>query len=110
MSPLNEFFMILGMVVVTFSIRYVLLAFSGGFSLPATVQKALGYVPPAVLTAIIVPAVLMPGGSFDFSINNGYLSAAVVAVAAGFLFPKRVLAASISSGLIVFFLVRFIFM
>lgn len=102
MSATKEFFMIMGMMAVTFSIRYVLLAFSGRFSLPKQVEKALKYVPPAVLTAIIVPSVLIPGGKWNFSLDNPYLPAALAAVIAGFLFPGRVLAASISSGLVVF--------
>ncbi len=107
MSSINEIILISGMVVVTFSIRYILLAFSDRFSLPETFEKKLGFVPPAVLTAIIVPAVLMPGGSWDISLQNAYLPSAVGAIIAGFIFPKKVLAASISTGLIVFVLVRF---
>lgn len=102
MSSLEEILMIAGMMAVTFSIRYILLALSGRFTLPVEVEKALNYVPPAVLTAIIVPSVLLPGGSWDLSLSNRYLPAAVVAVIAGFLFPKKVLAASITSGLVVF--------
>ena len=107
MSVINELILIIGMAAVTFSIRYILLAFSGRFSLPGLVEKALKYVPPAVLTAIVVPAVLLPHGSWDLSLNNAYLPAAVIAVIAGFLFPKKVLLASISSGLLVFAFVRF---
>jgi len=102
MSSFAEIVLILGMMAVTFSIRYVLLAFSGRFSLPDSVEKALRYVPPAVLTAIIFPAVLMPGGEWNLTLNNAYLPAAAGAIIAGFLFPKRVLAASITTGLIVF--------
>ncbi|MDA3808899.1 MAG: AzlD domain-containing protein [Spirochaetaceae bacterium] len=108
MSTTSEIILILGMMAVTFSIRYVLLAFSGKFSLPESVEKALRYVPPAVLTAIIFPAVLLPEGHWDLSLHNAYLPAALAAVIAGFLFPKKVLAASISSGLVVFVIFRFI--
>lgn len=107
MSVVNEIILITGMMVVTFSIRYILLAFSSRFSLPGVVEKALKYVPPAVLTAIIVPAVLLPDGRWDLSLSNAYLTAGVIAVIAGFLFPKKVFLAAISSGLVVFALVRF---
>jgi branched-subunit amino acid transport protein len=73
MSTTSEIILILGMMAVTFSIRYVLLAFSGKFSLPESVEKALRYVPPAVLTAIIFPAVLLPEGHWDLSLHNAYL-------------------------------------
>ena len=107
MSIVDQIILITGMAAVTFSIRYILLAFSSRFALPEKVEKALTYVPPAVLTAIIIPAVLTPGGNWDISLNNAYLPAAVIAVIAGFLFPKKVLLASISSGLLVFAFVRF---
>ncbi len=107
MSGIGEIVLIAGMAVVTFSIRYILLAFSGRFSLPESIERTLRYVPPAVLTAIIVPAVVIHEGSWDISLDNAYLPAAVIAAIAGFIFPKRVLAASISSGLAAFALVRF---
>jgi branched-subunit amino acid transport protein len=48
--------------------------------------NALRYVPPAVLTAIIVPAVLMPGGDrIELSLQNPYLVGALVAAVAGWL-------------------------
>ncbi len=106
MSLVNEIILIIGMMVVTFSIRYILLAFSGKFALPGSVEKGLRFVPPAVLTAIIVPSVLQPGGNWDISFHNAFLPAAIAAVVAGFISPQKVLVASISSGLIVFVIVR----
>ena len=108
MSSIDEIIMILGMMAVTFSIRYVLLAFSGRFSLPESMERALNYVPPTVLTAIIVPSVLIQKGEWAVSFDNAYLPAAIASIIAGFLFPKKILAASISTGLIVFALFRFV--
>jgi branched-subunit amino acid transport protein len=59
----NEFLLILGMGLVTFAIRYPVLALVGKIPLPERVFEALRYVPPAVLAAIIVPSLLMPDGS-----------------------------------------------
>lgn len=59
---MNEYLLIGGMALVTFAIRYPLLALSGRLQLPASLVRALGFVPPVVLTAIVVPAVLMPDG------------------------------------------------
>jgi branched-subunit amino acid transport protein len=100
----QEIFLITGMMAVTFSVRYILLALSGRFTLPREIERALRYVPPAVLTAIIVPSVLLPNGQWELGLSNAYLPAAIAAILAGFLFPKRVLAASIISGLFVFVL------
>lgn len=108
MTCTHEIILISGMVVVTFSIRYILLAFSNRFSLPKTLENNLQFVPPAVLTAIIIPAIFRPDGLWDISWDNTYLISGVSAAISGFLFPQKVLAASISTGLAVFFLIRFI--
>lgn len=107
---MNELIMIAGMTAVTFGIRYILLAVADRFALPDVMERALGYVPPAVLTAIIVPAILLPRGEWDLSLSNAYLFGALAAVGAGVLFRKRTLLASIGGGLAVFFLWRFFFL
>ncbi len=76
----REVIMILGMMVVTFGVRYPVLAIVGKIDLPEGVFRALRYVPPAVLTAITVPALLMPGGErVVVSHTNAYLVAGIVA-------------------------------
>jgi branched-subunit amino acid transport protein len=52
---MSEFLLISGMAIVTFAIRYPVLALSGRFKLSEQFLQVLGYVPPAVLTAIVVP-------------------------------------------------------
>jgi branched-subunit amino acid transport protein len=71
-------FLVGGMALVTFLIRYGLLAFSGRIQLSGRLRRALGYVPPAVLTAIIVSATLAPDGqTLHLSWRNPYLAGAV---------------------------------
>lgn len=78
---MNEVLMIAGMALVTFGVRYPVLALVGKIQLPPTILRALKYVPPAVLAAIILPEVLFHGDqSIDISLTNSYLIAAVVAV------------------------------
>jgi branched-subunit amino acid transport protein len=77
---MNEPLLVLGMMTVTFGVRYPVLAVAGRIQLPESVMTALKYVPPAVLTAIIVPAALMPDGGLDLRPDNAYLIGAVVAV------------------------------
>ena len=48
-------------------------------TLPPPVLEALKFIPPAVLSAIIAPAVLQPQGSLDLSFSNAYLIAAIAA-------------------------------
>ncbi len=45
-------------------------------------RKALHYVPPAVLSAIIFPELLYPSGSLDFSLDNTRLLAGIIAILA----------------------------
>ena len=59
---MNDWLLVASMALVTFLIRYLLLALSGRIQLSPTLVRALGYVPPVVLTAIVVPAVVMPDG------------------------------------------------
>lgn len=77
---MNEFLLIAGMALVTFAVRYPVLALVGKIPLPERVFQALRYVPPAVLAAIVVPAVLLPDGTtLDISPGNARLVAALVA-------------------------------
>lgn len=86
----TEWILILGMAFVTFSIRYVLLALASRIELPELLKESLKFIAPAVLTAITVPAVLMPSGEMAVSLRNPYLISAGLAVVAGIL-SKNVL-------------------
>ena len=74
---MNEFLLVAGMALVTFGVRWPVLTVVGRIPLPQPVLDAMKFIPPAVLTAIIAPAVLMPAGSLDLSFNNAYLVAGV---------------------------------
>ncbi len=76
---MNEFILVLGMMLVTFGVRYPVLAVVGRLNLPPAVLRALQYVPAAVLTAIIVPAVLIQEGTVNFSPQNAALVGAIIA-------------------------------
>ncbi|KUO72696.1 MAG: branched-chain amino acid ABC transporter [Clostridia bacterium BRH_c25] len=70
---------ILGMAVATYITRIgsqVLFARTG---MPGWLEKWLKHVPTAFLTALIVPALLLPKGYLDISLGNSYLLAGVVA-------------------------------
>ncbi|MDZ4767722.1 MAG: AzlD domain-containing protein [Chloroflexota bacterium] len=73
-----ELILIVGMAVVTFAVRFPVLVLVGRLPLPAPVFRALRYVPAAVLTAIIVPEVFMPGGTLTLSLESSTLVAGVV--------------------------------
>jgi branched-subunit amino acid transport protein len=81
MLEFNELLIIGGMALVTMLVRIPVLTFFGKLHLPGLVLKALHYVPASVLTAIIVPSVLMPdGGPLQIGLDNAYLVASLVAI------------------------------
>ena len=55
----DEVLLIVGMALVTFMVRYPVLALLGRLPLPDAVFRALRYVPPAGLPAIIIPAITL---------------------------------------------------
>ena len=77
---MNEFLLILGMTLVTFGVRYPVLALVGRLNLPGIVLRALRFVPPAVLSAIIVPAVFFPDGErLMLGLDNPRIIAVIIA-------------------------------
>ncbi len=104
MLTTEEIILILGMLAVTFSVRYIPLVLVGRIELPKRVFRALRYVPVAVLTAISVPAALMPQGDVDFRLSNAYLYAAIIAVLIAW--RTKNLLYTIAGGMLVFLLWR----
>jgi branched-subunit amino acid transport protein len=97
--------LIAGMAVVTYAVRWPVMALVGRIDPPEGVLRALKYVPPAVLTAIVVPGVLMPAGALDLSWRNAYLIGGVAAAVVAW--RSRSLLATILLGMVVFLGWRF---
>ncbi len=76
---MNYWLIIIGMGVVTYGIRLSAIVLLGQCEFPQIVQRALRFVPPAVLSAIIFPELFQPGGTFKFSLSNVRLLAGVLA-------------------------------
>ena len=74
-----DILMVIGMMAVTFGVRYPVLALVSRLALPPVVLDALKFIPPAVLMAIVIPAVLMPAGQVNFGLDNAYLVAGIAA-------------------------------
>lgn len=101
---MNYWWLIFGMTAITFVLRYSLFAWPN-LTFPPLVRQGLHYVPTAVLTAIVVPGMLLPDGEhWALSLSNAYLLAGLVAIAIAAL--TRHLLATIGGGLLVFFLLR----
>lgn len=95
-----------GMVAATYISRFPMLYFAGRRELPGPLTRVLQYVPPAVLIAITVPAVLIQDDQVDISIGNEYLIASLVTVLCAWLTKRMIL--SIVAGMLALWGWRFI--
>ncbi len=97
-----EFYLIAAMALVTFLIRYPLLAMSSRIKLPSQLIEALKYLPPAILTAIVVPAVLISAADeIALSYTNARLVGAIAAILVSW--QTKNLLATIICGMLTFF-------
>ncbi len=69
--------------ILTFLIRLSFFLLLDRWTPPDLLKRGLRYVPPAVLSAIIFPELLMHSGSFDLSLGNVRLFAGLVAILVG---------------------------
>lgn len=65
--------------LVTYGIRLSFIQLFGKIEVPLWLGRALRFVPPAVLSAIIFPEILMPNGMLDISSDNLRLFAGALA-------------------------------
>lgn len=65
--------------LLTYLTRLSFILLIGRRALPEWLIKLLLYVPPAVLSAIIFPELIMPAGTIDLSLTNFRLIAGLVA-------------------------------
>jgi branched-subunit amino acid transport protein len=66
--------------VLTLSIRLSFIVFMGKTQISPIVQQALRFVPVAVLSALIAPALFLSRGSLDLSFANMRLIAGILAI------------------------------
>ena len=76
----NIWFIMLSLGLLTFLTRLSFIALHNRWTPPELFRRALHYVPVAVLTAIIVPELVMHTGSLDLSPLNPRLIAGLVAI------------------------------
>ncbi len=66
--------------LLTLSIRLSFIVFMHRMRISPTVQKALRFVPVAVLSALIAPALFYSNGSLNITLSNSRLIAGVLAI------------------------------
>jgi branched-subunit amino acid transport protein len=71
--------MTIGIGIATFAIRFAPIALLSRLELPEWLKRALRYVPPAVMTAIITSSLFFVGGAPTIAIDSPRLSAAAFA-------------------------------
>jgi branched-subunit amino acid transport protein len=67
------------MGVITYGLRLSLIVLLGRVEIAPRIRRALRFVPPAVLSALIFPEVVLTNGVMDLSLGNSRLLAALVA-------------------------------
>ena len=88
----------------TFDIRATFIILVGQREIPELLRRALHFIPPAVLTAIILPELVLPRGSLDLSLTNPNLLAGIVAVLVAW--RTRSVLLTIVVGMAVFWLMQ----
>ncbi len=79
MTPVVLWLTLLAAGLITYAIRLSLIVTWGRVTPPPALQRALRFVPPAVLSAIIFPGILRPDGPLNLSLGNVRLLAGIVA-------------------------------
>ena len=101
---MGTWLIILAMGLVTYAIRLSLIGVIQQLTLPPIVMRGLRYVPPAVLSAIILPEVLQPAGRIDVSLANPRLLAGIVAGLVAW--RTRNIVATVVAGLAVVWIIQ----
>ncbi len=94
--------------LITFGMRFSLIYLFGRFQIPETMRRALHYVPPAVLSALIFPELFLSNGSLNLSLDNTRLLAGLVAIVVAW-FSKNTLITILAGGVALFLLQVFLF-
>jgi branched-subunit amino acid transport protein len=98
---------ICAMALVTYLPRLLPALLLRGRQLPAFVTAWLKYVPVAVLAALLLPSLLVSGGSLNLAWNNYYLWAALPAIFTAW--KTRSLFATVLVGMALVALARLVF-
>ena len=93
--------------VLTFGMRFIFIYLLGRFEIPETLRGALRFVPPALLSAIVVPELLVRSGQIDLTLSNFRLLAGLAAVLVAWKTKNTLL--TILGGMLVLVLLELIF-
>jgi branched-subunit amino acid transport protein len=77
---MNIWWILIAGGLITYGIRLSFILLLEKISVPDWFKKALRFVPPAVLSAIILPGLFAPNGSIDLTLHNTQLLAGAVSI------------------------------
>ncbi len=92
--------------LVTFGMRFSLIYLFGRFEVPETMRRALHYVPPAVLSAIVFPELFLHNQTVYLSPSNDRLLAGLVAILIAWVSKNTLI--TIFGGMVALFLFQMI--
>jgi branched-subunit amino acid transport protein len=90
--------------LITFGMRFSLIYLFGRFHIPEAIRRALHYVPPAVLSAIVFPELFLHEGTLDLSLDNTRLLAGLIAILVAWITRNTLL--TILAGMLALFLMQ----
>ncbi len=90
--------------LITFGMRFSFIYLFGRFHIPETLRKALHYVPPAVLSAIIFPEIFLQNQKLELSLGNHRLLAGIIAMITAYLTKNTLI--TILVGMLTLFLIQ----
>jgi branched-subunit amino acid transport protein len=103
---MNLWLIVVAMGFVTFGIRLIPIVLLGRIEISLVVQRALRFVPPAVLTAIIVPELLYHNSQIDVSLTNVRLIAGLIAIVVAWRTKNALI--TIGAGMIALWVLQFL--
>jgi len=74
--------------VLTFLIRLSFISLPANWEMPHWAQRALSFVPPAVMTAIVFPELLIRDGYLAVNLDNHRLIAGAIAIMVAWQFKR----------------------
>jgi len=93
--------------LLTFGMRFSFIYLLGKYEVPETMRRALRFVPPSVLTAIVVPDLVIRSGQLDISLTNFRLLAGGAAILVAWKTKNTLL--TIAAGMVALLLLEFFF-
>jgi branched-subunit amino acid transport protein len=105
-STLNLWLVIVLAGALTYAIRLSFILLFGKWAIPPMVRRALRFVPPAVLTAIIIPELLLQSGALNVSFSNLRLIAGLLAIVVAWRTKNVIL--TILAGMVCLYLLQWL--